>query len=151
MALPYFDEASDIWGMSFCITWWGIFSASNSPDNSRRAGQRQVGLQEVVKGYCHLTPFILLMLWRTALVTADNTSKDCSSSFLARLFSLHECVIHSSTGLMAPSARRQCQMRNHTRAAYLSNQNAEGESREDGNLTLSGRARAHLFLFSGFF
>lgn len=35
---------------------------SNSPDNSRRAGQGSVELQEVMKGHCHLTPFILLVL-----------------------------------------------------------------------------------------
>lgn len=123
---------------------------SNSPGNSRRAGQGPVELQEVMKGHCHLTPFILLMLWRTALFTVDNTSKARSSLFLARPFSWHKCVTHSRAGLMAPSGRGQCQVRNHTRAAYLSNQNAEGESREGGNLMLSGRAKAPLFSLSDF-
>lgn len=52
---------------------------------------------------------------------------------------------------MASSARGKCQVRNHSREAYLSNQNAEGESREDGKSILSGRTKAHLFSSSDFF
>lgn len=157
-------------GKGYCVctgsavSWWSIrhlsdiilddvmmdLLCSNSPDNSRKAGQGPVRLQRVMKGYCHLTPLILLMLWRMGLVTVDNTSKGCSGWFLAWPFSLHECVTHSRAGPTAPSARGQCQVRNHTRAAYLSNKNAETKSREDGNSMLSGRTRAHLFSFSDF-